>query len=66
LSLILYAVRFVGYTLLSSPELFLILELLKPFCTTLLLIAVFRSRVTRLGEFSPKGRLLLGAFLLQK
>ena len=41
LALILYAVRFVGFTLLSSPELFLILELLKPFCSTLLYIAVF-------------------------
>lgn len=41
LSLVLYAVRIAGYSLFTKPEWFLLLEALKPFCTTLLLIAVF-------------------------
>jgi hypothetical protein len=39
LALVLYSVRLSGFTVLTSPELFLILEILKPFSTTLLIMA---------------------------
>ena len=39
-ALVLYSVRLFGFTLMTSPELFLILEILKPLCTTLLILSV--------------------------
>ena len=38
-ALILYSIRLFGYAELSHAETFLVFELVKPFCTTLLLIA---------------------------
>ena len=40
LALILYAIRLFGYAQLTQVEVFLVLEVAKPFCTTLLLISV--------------------------
>ena len=40
LALIFYSVRLAGFKLMTSPELFLILEVLKPLCTTLLILSV--------------------------
>jgi MFS family permease len=40
LAMLLYAIRMFGYAELTTAEPFLALEALKPFCTTLLLIAV--------------------------
>ena len=40
IALILYAIRFFGFAALVQVELFLVLEVAKPLCTTLLLISV--------------------------